>query len=597
MRPSVGGDGRVARKKPAAAREHRLHALSEGELAIIKRCQDTGNPNYFTDFFFRSDTSGTWWRPDDESQKRMKSYKVLHETWVANRHPDGFTYNNRRYTVVPEDDPRFPSFHDHHGFIFSSWQLRAHQAKQPIIVIVGGYGSGKTISGVASLLYWAATVPGFQAIVLAPTTSQINSIYNDALMLMEGTPYGERFLMNAVQSPMPRLTIGNSLVGSRNQLHFFVVGDPKGTKKILSMNLDAALIDQAEQLVGFDTILRHVGSRMRGMYKGRARMRHIRFVANSEFNDEMWALYDQAETEPDRVLAMSPKTKDNQYITEQQLAEMTKDVGGDEDSVKVHLEGERPIGGGDYFSGVTIKKMIDLSIDLEMTTNLEAGTVGYRIKRKPGVGIVEYVMPPVKDRLYLVTADPGYGNAPARNAPAVGVWDYTEFPAAPLTMRAFWWLDGNNTGDVWASCFVNAVEEYNARQSNAIDNTGWQSMYDRALPALKSINAAGFTLANNKKYGYLNFFRLLGESDLVRIPRISGMLMQMGRYKLPDEGLAQDIVIMMILAAAWVEPLFYIHRMRENQKNEKPVAPVARNHRPIPRGRVNPVARGRRGPR
>ena len=54
---------------------------------------------------------------------------------------------------------------------------------------------------------------------------------------------------------------------------------------------------------------------------------------------------------------MSPKTWDNPFITDDQLDEIKQDVGGDAESIRVYMEGGRPITGGEHFSAETLQEV------------------------------------------------------------------------------------------------------------------------------------------------------------------------------------------------------------------------------------------------
>ena len=42
----------------------KLYQLTDGDKALIQKAQDTDNPNWFTSWFLKSDSSGYYIKPD-----------------------------------------------------------------------------------------------------------------------------------------------------------------------------------------------------------------------------------------------------------------------------------------------------------------------------------------------------------------------------------------------------------------------------------------------------------------------------------------------------------------------------------------------------
>jgi terminase large subunit-like protein len=534
-----------------------VHQLSDGELAIFKKVEETGDPNWFTSFYLRGDNSGTWWKPGATSDRWKNGYNALHNDWTKKGKPPKFEFAKNKYTVIPQGDDEYPSFHHHHGFLFQPWQKEVYLAKQRIRVIFGGYGSGKTIGGIVGMLLRAATLPGYRGLVLAPNSNMTTEVFEQAVQTVYGTKFDERFVIKATEKPFPRIKIGNSLVGERNMIQFFPIGDSIGAKKILSLTIDEAFIDQAEQLHEISDIIRNVGSRMRGMYRGRERLGKMTFSANADFNDNLWDLFDEQDKDPDRVVGFQPKTWDNPFITDEQIVEIKKDVGGDKESVRVHMEGGRPVAGGEHFSAATLMKCKSSNLDDLMKRAIDSDLEGHVYETRDKIGVVHWALPPRPDRKYLVVADPGYDNPPNRNSPVIMVFDYTDFPKMPAFLWAFHWVDGNSSPEPWLQKFTECLHTYNAYMSNAFDSTGPQAGYERLVPHLNDIHASGVSMGGNNKFIFLNTTKRLAARGLFNFPSISGIFQQLSRYKLPDTKLKQDIVSTLLVASAWLESVFY----------------------------------------
>ncbi len=534
-----------------------LHQLNEGELAIFKKVEETGDPNWFTSFYLRGDNSGTWWKPDATSSQWKNGYDALHKTWTKLKKPPSFEFSDNKYSVITQGDPDNPSFHHHHGFLFQPWQKDVYSAKQRISVIFGGFGCGKTMLGIASMLQRAATLPGYRGLVLAPNSTMTNEVFTQAVQLMYDTKFEDRFLIKATEKPFPRIVIGNSLVGDRNMIQFFPIGDSVGVKKILTLTIDEAFIDQAEQLDDVPGIVRAVGSRMRGMYKGRERLGKMTFSANADYNDGLWDLFDEQTKDPERVIGFQPKTWDNPFITDDQIASIKKDVGGDKESIRVHMEGGRPIAGGEHFSAVTLQLCKSTNLDDLMRRAIDTGLDGHMYETREKIGVVHWALPPREGRKYLTVADPGYDNPPNRNSPVIMVFDYTDFPETPAFLWAFHWVDGNSSPEPWLQKFTECLHTYGSFMSNAFDSTGPQAGYERLVPHLNDIHASGISMGGNNKFVYLNTAKRLAARGMFQFPAISGIFQQLSRYKLPDHKLRQDIVSTLLVASAWLESVFY----------------------------------------
>lgn len=538
----------------------KLHALTEGELEIFKRYKETGNPNVFTSFYLRGESTGTWWNPGAINERWSKGYDTLRAIWISKGKPGRFEYGKagqeRSYRVIPDEDPEYPRFHDHHGFLFQPWQLDLFKAEQRIRVVVGGFGCGKTYAGIASMLVKAATLPGYRGLVLAPNSTMTGEVHQQAERIMYGTRYAERFLIKSTERPFPKLVIGNDHVGE-SMIQFFPIGDSVGVKKILTLTIDECLIDQSEQLDNIREVVRAVGSRMRGDYNGRVLESKMTFLANADENDELWDLYDETQTDPDRVWSISPRTWDNPFITDEQIEAIKKDVGGDEESIRVHMEGGRPITGGEHFSQETLALCKSDLLDDLMRKAVEDNLEGHVYNKADKIGVWEWALPPEKNRKYLVVADPGYDNPPRRNSAVIMVFDYTDFPEGPAQIRAFYWVFGNNSPWPWIDKFIHCVQTYDAFWSNAIDDTGMQSYYTRVIAELQAVNANGLSLTRATKMGYLNLAKSMAAKGLFKFPSISRLFRQLSRYRLPDDNLDQDIVMTLLLAAGWLESVFY----------------------------------------
>lgn len=546
----------------------KLYKLTDGDRALIQKAQDENNPNWFTSWFLKSDSSGYYIKPDvlykpyngrfpEKYQEFIDRYQRMYSVWESLDKPDFFRHENKDIKVRKSRDYKEPIFHMHFGAVMQPWQLDVFRNNHRIVVILGGYGSGKTYGAVLPMLYYAATIPGFRGLFLAPNSNQAKESWRIALQIMYGTPYMEKFLVSKNAKDPPSLTIGNDLVGE-NLIQTFPIDDPAGVEKFETLTLDYVVIDQAEKMPNINEIRRVIGSRFRGQIMGRDIIGKMVFLANAKDNPELWDLFDEAEDNPDNILAVQPSTFENIYITPEQLQHMEQDVGGTDEDVRVHIKGGRPLLTGEHFPASLQANIKSDILDDKMEAGLNEGIPGFvHIQAPKKVGTVRWEMPPEPDRLYCVIADPGTDNPPKRNSAVIMVWDYTDFPNAPATLQAFNWVYGNHRPEPWIQQYLEYVDRYRAKVTNAFDSTAWQSGWQESMWAMDKTIAGGMPLHINYKAKYLNFTKRMCERSLLKVPSIQGLFTQLGRYTLPDQKIAQDIVMAFILSGGWLEHLLY----------------------------------------
>lgn len=567
-----------------------VYRLAKGEGAILDRARHERNPNWVTNYYMRSAATGTYWREVLESDvKRLKlpefveaaqrwqsGYESLHEVWTALGKPEYFypeddkwyyayqsDYNARSerleriYRVFDDDETGKPVFHHPHGALMLPWQLELYKAKQPTDIIVGGFGSGKTIAKILHMMTRAVLLPGYRGFVLAPYSIQSMEVYTQALMMTSDTLFEERFILRAVTKPFPTLEIGHDGVG-RNTIEFYpILDDPD---KIRTLTGDEGMVDQIEKLPDIQNVIRVLGTRLRGQYQGRPRVGKITLIGNPDDNPEMWDLIDDADNDPDMLWAYRPATHENTYLTVADFIRFQKQVGEDEESQGMYLFGRKPKGGGKHFPAESIQRLHDESLDDYMKENLESGIPGFIRIERPKVGVHRWETPRLPDHEYLVIADPGWGNPPYRNSPVVGVWDITTFAfGGPARLVAFEWVFGNGSPNPWIAKYNEYVLNYHAIGNNAYDATGFQSVYQSlADTGLEGLLAEPINLGGQKKLSALNLAKKMMADGRFSAPNIPHMFSQLAKYDLPDNQLRQDIVSFILVTAQWLERLYYV---------------------------------------
>jgi len=462
-----------------------------------------------------------------------------------------------------------------------------------------------------SALGHAVTNREFSAVIVAPYSIQADEAYNKLDSLLRDTPFKEKFVKKMVRRPVPMIVLEHDGIGQSTIRFMPILDDPR---KLKTMEVDIGYVDQAEMFPNLrQDIFEILGTRTRGQIGGRERMGRLGLFANSEDNPELWDAFDDAELDPD-TLALQVQTYDNPFITSAQIKRMEQDVGGDEESIRVHLRGGRPRGRGKHFPSSSLEICRSSKLEQYNLDGVEKNLPLFIRKEAPRVGIHDWQIPPIYGAEHLVVADPGQDDPPERNAAVILAWDITEFPRKPASLRRFKWVFGHGSPEPFTHEFMDTVIRFRADRSPslpedketisydlkagwcALDTTGPQMLYDQYVFKEWGLIPDRLTMGGNGKYGALNAGKLLMSRGLLEFPYIPHVWLQHLKYDMPDNKLRQDIVMAFCMSCYW---LFYRYRgqleMLMGQRNiDSVLVNVGRNTRKtISRGSVRNGARGR----
>lgn len=495
----------------------RVYTLTPAEAEIFRASGD--DPNIFADYWFRPQGEEHGWR---------------------------FDHNFR-------DDGK--------------WQVKLHEAAQTDIIVIGGFGTGKTGGVGMSACVWATTTPYFKFLNVSEKAWQAKQMYDYILQTTAGTPF-EKLIFEKPRRPFPaiiiKFKIGNIVVESSLE---FMSADKDATG-ILSWEGDWINIDEAGLLDNLEEIIISVGSRLRGSIRNRARLGRLSLTSNSWDNPTLWYQFDLAIDDPDNYLSIVVATQDNQNVTPEQFKKMLARIPIDER--ERFLMGTRPEGHGNYFSKKCVFECEDQAqADITMKM-VEEGHPGYVLYKMSGAGYYWYQEPVRQNRIYFMIGDPGTDKAPYRNAPVLIVWDVTEFPRSPARLVAFWWGDGGKQ----ITPFVDKLLEWDQTYRpvfKGVDATGPQKNTHEIINLTyfsdnnteetqkSSTNmikkVSGLDFSGGHKMAYLIAARLFIEAGLFRWPKIlNGIRSQLTNYdplkdKVGQPKIAQDIVSVMAMSA------------------------------------------------
>jgi hypothetical protein len=257
-----------------------------------------------------------------------------------------------------------------------------------------------------------------------------------------------------------------------------------------------------------------------------------------------------------------------------------------------YIDGLRPEGKGIYFDKESIIACEDPLVGDVAISMVQNKTPGWDMLYQHGAGIVYYLEPAEKGRLYMMFGDPGTLGAPNRDSPVWMVWDVTDFPSQPARLVCFWW--GNGRGKITA--FIGAMVRFIMKfrpKFIGVDSTGPQKNAVTAInlhlrggritnPEIlewlgpdipvgrKGVKIpegtiiSGMDFSVGKKNMYLFSGKMMIDSHKFSWPRIiTGIRSQLGTYDpAMDRGslprFPQDIVSVVAMSAHAIQALFAI---------------------------------------
>jgi hypothetical protein len=511
----------------------RIARLSDQEVALLMKGKD--DPDLLSNYFFRKPGEETGWVLDD------------------NFDPEG------------------------------AWQKKVHHALQTRIVVIGGFGSGKTRGVGISACMHAMTTKNFAFMNCAPTAYQAVIMYNFILEVALDTRFGD-LIWEHPRTPYPTIKLrfyaGNTLINSK--LEFMSID--KNAVQILSWEGDWVNLDEGGNIDTLGETITHLGSRLRGSINKRPRLGRLSIISNSWDNPEMWSRYDMASVDPENYLSLTVSSRHNHNITPLQLQMMLKDIP--EDEHEQFIEGSRPVGKGLYFNQQRVFACEDVEYGNTIKAAAELSIPGYIWYELRGSGVIHYTTPKLPDHVYMILGDPGTGAAPNRNSPVIFTFDVTGFPMTRAYINAMWWGNGRGSITPFIRQLMQFMKMYNPLLTG-VDSTGPQASTaevintylhsaretgnmkmdwlgsDIDLTDVMNPWIVGYDFSGSKKVSYLVSGKMFIEANLVRWPKqATGIRRQLTNYD-PEKdtkgsALAQDIVATFCMGAFAVRSWFNI---------------------------------------
>lgn len=459
------------------------------------------------------------------------------------------------------EKPGFPPFQFDYNFVEEGkWQVWAILAAQPLILVVAGIGTGKSLCMAAlGPCFMACVTPDFTFANIGHELDQSKIGYDLILKYSRGTRF-EKLITRKPASPHPKIAIefylGSFLFSSL--LEFYSAGEDQSGENIFSKRFDWINIEEAFRFDNLATLRGRLRTRLTGSTPtGRSLMGRLSIISNPIDNPELWNIFDDAASKPDHAATFLIDTEMNKNVSEDQIKAQMEDIPEEERAL--YLKGARPEGRGSYYSKETVNRCASELLSVELKEGIAQGLPGYKGSFTGGLGYWEFRFPRLDGKIYIVVGDPGIGAAPARNAPTIQVWEVD-----PLTnlniVRAFWWGNGHGSIMPYVNHFLEFLEIYTPEDAGS-DSTGPQKNTTEVIN-LEYVNEKGYSVSrirpldfSNNKYAYLVSLRVTLEAGKLIWPDIAtGIGSQLKSYdpvedKVKSARIPQDIVSAMAMGA------------------------------------------------
>ena len=529
----------------------RHYQLTERDLAIMAASSklETGGFATFTSHYFSPINGNARW--DLVWKNREVVSSIFSPEWDDRVNPDEYDLDPERSDYVP--------------WLPLSWQAQIAHDDRLDVTAIAAVGTGKTLGVAAALFYWAAMIPGFKGMNVAPLGWQAKQMYDAVRMELldwenrDTCPrHAHSLVVKFVERPYPKITFYN---GSTLE---FMSADEQGGK-IYSWSGDVIVVDEADKMAlahtDLEEVIGNLGTRMRGQIGGRARMGKLVVLANAGYDPTLWQRFDAAEQLPNEYLSIGLTIYDNPLITKKQITAIERRIP-DPDKKRQLLMNERPMPKGKEFSPDLLK--LAMCHELDDVLESRRGEPGVRLETFPRAGTTLWVMPPTEFDRYVLVGDPGQNTPPNRNSGVVMVIKVTGFPTVPCELAAFHWVDGR--GSYWP--FLNRMDEwYKAYKPiySAFDASGVQKGFDELVFVQRGMLIEGIKVNTNKMRMVVALKLIMGKGLLLMPRGIQGIWLQLAGWYMPDTKLRQDIASCLFIAGDVLNRLFVIDEKEAGQ--------------------------------
>lgn len=535
--------------------------LTSVEQQIFDETLGTRNWDLFTEYWFRLPMSGTWYTPED----RVEHYDMLHEIWLSSGKP-----NSQFDVIVDEQEVEFridwdeyydgnPIFLFPHGFRILPWMVDVISPRTTTAIAVTGAGSGKTCNIAIAGLMYCALFPGFRFLNVAPTREQANLVLGEVEKWAGNTEFIKLVRptrgVNRLWVERPHATVTIEVIeGYPSTFVCQTVG--REAKGILGGERDWINVDEAQLLMGLDTIKPILDTRLRGTrITGHLRWSKQTFITNPGNNPELVNMMDDynqmIETGVEDVLVLEDiESSDNIYLTKRQLDKQRR-------ALRSSRNVDRWIG-GQMAAAFSDNELDETLLEKCRSDEMTKWTDEFG-RHNDVVGLHMYEENYNSEKSYVVVGDVGksrMGSMSSMNVPCIMVFSIpNDFLERPMRMVAFYWFDGQGSYQTFIKLFKHAMYRYKAQ--GYYDATNVQTAMEDFDDALGEVPTTPifFSGSVSVKRWAVSVMVMMMSDGLFEWPYIRGLWHQARIFDISSRKRADDIIatILVLMLAFRVE--------------------------------------------
>lgn len=460
------------------------------------------------------------------------------------------------------------------------YQWDAVHAQAANRLMIAGRGTGKTWGFTLEKLWKCHRLPGYEVMWLAPDQDQANTSYERVLNdLVYPSPKFAKFFLPGkegnLRTPYPKIRI--QWPGTRRPASSIVWRHLGDGGHLRGLSFDDIHVDEVGMIDGdvIDEILRPC---LRGFRPdGTRRDGRISFTGTpqkqvSSYAEELWdKARDPAhdEYDPQWYMAWRVSGAQNPTLDAAGLRRMFGDMTDEQKAREMRAEFPKAMG-------------LDFSDEvMELAWRPDWARAARERGHRPDAGqwhqersfgVVRYQEPYRLEGRYVIGTDPGQGNAPARNAGAIVVFDVA---AEPARLAALSWVSGDGSYYPWQEELAR-LANYFEPELIGVESTGPQKGMTDILSRYLRRVLTPVDMGGRQKDRQLNAARLYFEFGLVQMARLKGLYQQMRTYDREQDGkeakkLQRQDLVMAVVTALWVaradlQPRLHLVRRAEMQE-------------------------------
>jgi len=446
--------------------------LSHEEELLFRNVIRTEAWDLFGDRYFVLPMSGTWYTPED----RGEQWKAFLDLWYEAGEPDNkivVDVGTGKAEFIVFQDPYYgstPIFLQRHGFRTMPWMKEFLSPKITRGAVETGSGSGKTGGVAIRALIYCALFPGFRFLNVAARQYTADLMLGEVEKWVLNSPFrkfvvkggGSSLLWTA--KPYPTITV-EVVSGQPSTFICQTKGKTSRVQEgetIIGGERDWINVDETQLLEELEEVHPVLVTRLRGTrITGAPRWSKLTMLANPGNNPAWDTIRDNYHEMMDKgergVLVLEELSSElNIYVTRRQLEEQRRSLS--------EREQDR------WLAGISTNFFTDSPFPDEFVERCESPSLTEEVEKigkyRDTFGLLEYELPYDNDHTYVVTGDVGkspMNTMNSQNIPCIMVWDITDFLDRPIRLAAFYWMDGQNTYEIFQDKFIYACMKYRAR--------------------------------------------------------------------------------------------------------------------------------------